>query len=166
MGKKRLTAEELNIPATSTLVPKGYPVSLDPTPSPWLFCCTVFGPIISSPRPRVTSRGTFMPSDYRKHCQAIGASLAFARGLWEAERGTRLVTSTPLHLDLAFWSVSLRGDLDNLAKTIMDAGQLKKNEPDGAQLWDNDRQVHGLSVDWIPTEDEQWEQTVIRIRRK
>jgi Holliday junction resolvase RusA-like endonuclease len=57
------------------------------------------------------------------------------------------------------------GDLDNLAKTFMDAAQLHKNEEPGAELWTNDRQVVSLSVDWIPTEDEEFcSQTVLRVQ--
>jgi hypothetical protein len=72
-----------------------------------------------------------MPSDYRKHCERLGASLAYARGLYEAE-GKVWRSGAPMRLDLALWGETQNGDLDNLAKTVMDAAQLHRGEEPGA----------------------------------
>ena len=161
-GRKRLDPADINVPEMAHDVPKGYPVEF------WEqhrfdFVAHVFGPVMSSPRPRVTSRGTFMPADYRKHCDKLSASLAYCRGLYEAKHGSWACDSK-MTLDLAFWCPKMPGDIDNLSKTVMDAGQLKKSEPPGAQLWTNDRQIVALSAEWIPVEDDFDWQTVVRIR--
>lgn len=161
---KNKKEEDIDVPATAHEVPKGYAVHL------WdsaLFDMTVhiYGPIMASPRPRVTMRGTFMPSNYRTHCNKLGASLAFARGLQEKQRNEPWRSNSRMHLDLAFWCPKMPGDLDNLAKTIMDSGQLHKKEPPGAELWLNDKQIVSLSVVWIPTtEPDMAMQTVVRVR--
>lgn len=167
-AKKKITADEINVPKYAHDVPGGYPVHVFDQ-VPWAMIVHVYGPIMASPRPRVTSRGTFMPHDYRKHCDKLGASLAYARGLYENGNGTGVLpdpwpASAPLMLDIAFWAVRQPGDLDNLAKTVMDAGQLHRGEPSGAELWTNDRQIRNLSVAWVDCEDPEWTQTVIRIR--
>jgi Holliday junction resolvase RusA-like endonuclease len=58
-----------------------------------------------------------------------------------------------MKLDLSFWSPKMPGDLDNLAKTIMDAGQLHRGEESGAELWTNDKQIQSLAVSWKPSEE-------------
>lgn len=162
---RRILAEDIHVPSFAHDVPGGYPVQVQTSPGlGWDMVVHVFGPHMSSPRPRVTSRGTFMPSDYRKHCERLGASLAYARGLVEAD-GLRWRADAPMRLDLAFWGERQLGDLDNLAKTVMDAGQLHRGEEPGAELWRNDRQIRSLSVDWIAVEDDaQWSQLVVRVR--
>jgi hypothetical protein len=70
-----------------------------------------------------------------------------------------------MRLDLAFWGERQCGDVDNLSKTVMDAGQLHRGEKPGAELWANDRQIRSLSVDWIDVEDDAaWSQLVVRVR--
>lgn len=162
---RRILAEDIHVPSFAHDVPGGYPVQVQTNPGlGWDMVVHVFGPHMSSPRPRVTSRGTFMPSDYRKHCERLGASLAYARGLVEAD-GLRWRADAPMRLDLAFWGEKQIGDLDNLAKTVMDAGQLHRGEKPGAELWANDRQIRSLSVDWIDVEDDAaWCQLVVRVR--
>ena len=162
---RRILAEDIHVPSFAHDVPGGYPVQVETSPGlGWDMVIHVFGPHMSSPRPRVTSRGTFMPADYRKHCERLGASLAYARGLVEAD-GLRWRSDAPMRLDLAFWGERQCGDLDNLAKTVMDAGQLHRGEKPGAELWANDRQIRSLSVDWIDVEDDAaWCQLVIRVR--
>lgn len=165
MPKRRLTAEDVSVPAYAHDVPGGYPV--DTTRDPglgWDFVAHVFCPHMPSPRPRVTKRGTFMPAEYRDHTEALAASLAYARGLLEAT-GRAWDSAAPMRLDLAFWGEHQLGDLDNLAKTVMDAGQLHRGEEPGAELWRNDRQIRSLSVDWIDVEDDAaWCQLVVRVR--
>jgi len=163
--RKRITQDDINVPASAHTVPKGYPVHMWEEMG-WAITCHIFAPIMPSPRPRVTSRGSFMPTEYRKHCSMLSASLAYARGLHENRHSVHRDwdSSAKMHLDLAFWAPKMPGDLDNLAKTIMDAGQLHKNEKPGAELWANDKQIHKLGVDWIETEEPEWWQTVIRIR--
>lgn len=162
---RRILAEDIHVPSFAHDVPGGYPVQVETSPGlGWDMVIHVFGPHMSSPRPRVTSRGTFMPQDYRKHCERLGASLAYARGLVEAD-GLRWRSDAPMRLDLAFWGERQCGDIDNLSKTVMDAGQLHRGEKPGAELWANDRQIRSLSVDWIDVEDDAaWCQLVIRVR--
>ena len=156
------------MPTCAHEVPGGYPVHAWDS-GEWPLVVHVYAPIVASPRPRVTSRGTFMPSDYRKHCERLGASLAYARGLYETGEwgeGGPWDTRALLTLDLAFWAPRLPGDLDNLAKTIMDAGQLHRGELPGAELWENDRQIVDLRCAWCPTQEHEdgWTQTVLRVR--
>lgn len=162
---RRITAADVHVPSFAHDVPGGYPVQVqtDP-PLGWDLVVYVFAVHMASPRPRVTSRGTFMPSDYRKHCERLGASLAYARGLYEA-KGRTWNASAPMRLDLALWGERQCGDLDNLAKTVMDAAQLHRGEEPGAELWTNDRQIRSLSIDWIDVEDDAaWCQLVLRVR--
>lgn len=165
MPKRRLTAEDVSVPAYAHDVPGGYPVYATRDPGlGWDLVAHVFCPHMPSPRPRVTKRGTFMPAEYRDHTEALAASLAYARGLLEAT-GCAWDSAAPMRLDLAFWGEHQLGDLDNLAKTVMDAGQLHRGEEPGAELWKNDRQIRSLSVDWIAVEDDaQWSQLVVRVR--
>jgi len=165
MTRRRITADEIHVPSFAHDVPGGYPVQVQTSPGlGWDLVVAVFGPHMASPRPRVTSRGTFMPSEYRKHCERLGASLAYARGLAEAD-GLRWRSDAPMRLDLAFWGEKQAGDLDNLEKTVMDAGQLHRGETPGAELWVNDRQIRSLSADWIDVEDDAaWCQLVVRVR--
>jgi len=163
---KRIAAEDVHVPEYAHEVPRGYPVHVLDA-HPWDLILHVYAPILASPRPRVTSRGTFMPSDYRKHCERMAATLAYARGLYECGHLGELGTwpsGDALKLDVAFWCPTQVGDLDNLAKTIMDAGQLHRGEEPGAELWRNDRQIRSLTVEWVPTDEAEWTQTVIRIK--
>jgi Holliday junction resolvase RusA-like endonuclease len=162
--RKRLSVADIKTSSTAVSVPKGYAIDWYPDLT-WDLMVHIFAPIMPSPRPRVTTRGTFMPSDYRAHCNKLGCSLAYARALVEQHGGQAWDASAKMHLDLAFWSKKMPGDLDNLAKTIMDSAQLHKNEEPGAELWANDRQIVSLSVQWIPTDDEEFcSQTVIQVR--
>lgn len=163
-GRKRVATEDINVPCIADEVVGGYPVHAFAGQDAWDLTVHVFGPILSSPRPRVTRYGTFMPADYKKHCAKLGASLAYARGIYETSYGPWRVDSA-MWVDLAFWSPKMPGDLDNLAKTVLDSAQLAKGEPSGAELWVNDRQVVRLCVDWIDvTDDFDW-QTVVRIKQ-
>ena len=160
-GRKKLDPADINTPAAAYEVPSGYPVQFWEQQQ-WEFVAHIFGPVMSSPRPRVTSRGTFMPTDYRKHCDKVSASLAYCRGLYESKHGP-WPADRLMALDIAFWCPKMPGDIDNLSKTIMDAGQLKKGEPSGAELWANDRQIVCLTASWISVEDQFDWQTVVRI---
>ena len=160
--KRRLKAEEISVPAFAHDVPGGYPVYTSEAIG-WDIVAHIFAPHMPSPRPRVTSRGTFMPTEYRQHCEKLAATLAYVRGLYEARKAPWTAGAT-MRLDLAFWGETQTADLDNLAKTVMDAGQLHRGEEPGAELWKNDRQIRSLSVDWIAVEDDaQWSQLVVRV---
>lgn len=160
--KRRLKAEDISVPAFAHDVPGGYPVYTSEAIG-WEIVAHVFAPHMPSPRPRVTSRGTFMPTEYRQHCEKLAATLAYVRGLYEARKAP-WTAEAAMRLDLAFWGETQTADLDNLAKTVMDAGQLHRGEEPGAELWKNDRQIRSLSVDWIAVEDDaQWSQLVVRV---
>jgi Holliday junction resolvase RusA-like endonuclease len=166
---RKIASEDLHVPSFAHEVPKGYPVSVVPTFG-WDLVAHIYAPMVPSPRPRVTTRGTFMPTDYKKHCTKLGASLAYARGIVEATAnayGNCLVwqSGKPFKLQLSFWSSKQRGDLDNCAKTVMDSAQLHRGEPGGAELWKNDSQIHSLLVEWLPTEgDDNWEQIIVSVK--
>jgi Holliday junction resolvase RusA-like endonuclease len=146
MAKKRLKAEDVDVPTTADDVPGGYPCEL------FSFNheighvqFSIYAPIMPSPRPRVTSRGTFMPSDYRTHVKKLGVTLGHLRGLLDARGGWD--PGARMNVSLFFEAFNPpKGDLDNLAKTILDAGQLHRGEPSGAELWTNDSQIDGLMV--------------------
>ena len=164
---KRIPASDLNVPSYAHEIAGGYPVHVTEEFG-WDLVAYVYCPMMPSPRPRVTSRGTFMPNDYKKHCEKLAASLAYARGLLESGHFGNIIiwdALVPFKLDIAFWSEKQRGDLDNCAKTIMDAAQLHRGEPPGAELWKNDSQIRNLSVEWCPTDDITWEQAVVRVVR-
>jgi Holliday junction resolvase RusA-like endonuclease len=148
---KRIDAADVDVPTYAHEIEGGYPCAVFVDDEGKL-TVHIFGHVLSSPRPRVTSRGTFMPSDYRKHCDKLACSLAAARGVYEGKCGPWPVDKV-MKLDLSFWSPKMPGDLDNLAKTIMDAGQLHRGEESGAELWTNDKQIQSLAVSWKPSEE-------------
>lgn len=160
----------IEVPDKAHQVPKGFPVQILYAAGNTLMFC-VFAPMMPSPRPRVTTRGTFMPTEYRKYCDAMGASMAYARGYYESytkdgmfidmdtgelkpipEDRMSWDSSTPFKLRVHFYGAKKRGDLDNLCKTIMDAGQLHRGEPPGAELWMNDSQICGLEAEYVACE--------------
>lgn len=143
---KRFDAEDIDVPTYADEVAGGYPTAafVDEIGSLRIH---VYAPVMASPRPRVTSRGTFMPSDYRKHCDKLSCSFAHARGIYEGHLVSWPAESI-MAVSLSFCCPKLPGDLDNLAKTIMDAGQLHRNEEPGAELWRNDKQIHELGISW------------------
>lgn len=159
MAKREI---DVHVPAYAVEVPGGYPLHVLENTG-WDLTAHIYVPAMPSPRPRVTSRGTFMPHDYRQHCDRLACSLAYARGVLESH-GRDWNPNAPMRLDLAFWAPKQTGDLDNLAKTVMDAGQLHRGEEPGAELWTNDRQIRSLVVDWIPTDEPEWHQLVVRVR--
>jgi Holliday junction resolvase RusA-like endonuclease len=83
---------------------------------------TVTGRPLPQPRPRVTSRGTFMPSDYAEYRQEVAATAQVAaleledRGTpWDAHRKSYRVR-------LKFFMPDRRStDIDKLEATILDA---------------------------------------------
>lgn len=159
--------ESINVPAYAHEVPGGYEVHVTEELG-WDLVAHVYAPMVPSPRPRVTGRGTFMPTTYRRHCAKLAASLAYARGILEAGHfgeASPWQSAGPMRLDLAFWAPKQSGDLDNAAKTVMDAGQLHRGEAPGAELWRNDSQIRSLTVDFIQTDEAEWHQLVVRVRR-
>ena len=146
MAKKRLKAEDVDVPSTADDVPGGYACELHSFNAEiGHIQCSIYAPIMPSPRPRVTSRGTFMPSDYRTHIKKLSVTMGYLRGMLEARGGWN--PGRRFNVSLFFEaSDAPKGDLDNLAKTILDAGQLHRGEPSGAELWTNDSQIDGLMV--------------------
>lgn len=146
MAKKRLKAEDVDVPTTADDVPGGYSCELHSfNPEIGHLQCSIYAPIMPSPRPRVTSRGTFMPSDYRTHVKKLSVTMGYLRGMLEARGGWNPGRKFTVSLFFEAFEPPT-GDLDNLAKTILDAGQLHRGEPSGAELWTNDSQIDGLMV--------------------
>lgn len=162
MPARRIQIEDIHVPSDAEDIPNGYP-ALIWTTNEWDLQITIYAPILPSPRARVTSRGTFLPSDYRKHCVKLGATMAYARGVYESSQG-KWNPDARMQLCLSFCSPKKPGDNDNMEKTIMDAGQLQKKEPPGAELWTNDRQIDDLRSKWKDSGDPQWWLTQIRIK--
>lgn len=163
MAKRRVTVEDLDVPDFAHEVDGGYATAV------WVdgdeeMQIHVYAPILPSPRPRVTSRGTFMPGDYRKHCEKVAASLSFARGWYETKAGKPWPSDKKMGVKMTFFSPSPSGDCDNLAKTIMDAGQLHRGEEPGAELWKNDSQIWALSVSKLPSDEDQFYLTMLRVK--
>lgn len=162
MPKKRIAVEDIDVPEFAKEVEGGYPTAA------WVDAegdmqVHIYAPILPSPRPRVTSRGTFMPSDYRKHCDKLSCSLAYARGWYEAQREQPWPAERLMSVKMTFFSPAPSGDCDNLAKTILDAGQLHRGDEPGAELWKNDSQVWELRVSKLHSGEEQSYLTMLRI---
>jgi len=119
---KRFDAEDIDVPTYADEVAGGYPTAafVDEIGAMRIH---VYAPVMASPRPRVTTRGTFMPSDYRKHCDKLSCSLAHARGVYEGHLVSWPAGSV-MSLDLSFCCPKMPGDLDNLAKTTVALGNV------------------------------------------
>ena len=159
---KRILDEDIDIPDDATEVAGGYAVRCW-EPHGWMLAVHIYGPIMSSPRPRVTKFGSYMPTEYRNHCNKLKATLAHARH-WLEAKGHAYDSSQPAHLDIAFWSKKQPGDIDNLAKTIMDAGQRSAKDTAGGELWSNDKNIKCLTALWVETASPTWWQTVVRVK--
>lgn len=159
---KRFDAEDIDVPTYADEVKDGYPTAafVDEIGDLRIH---VYAPVMASPRPRVTTRGTFMPSDYRKHCDKLSCSLAHARGVYEGHLVSWPAGSV-MSLDLSFCCPKMPGDLDNLAKTIMDAGQLHRGEDPGAELWTNDKQIQSLAVSWKASVEPSFYLTMLHVK--
>lgn len=159
---KRFDAEDIDVPTYADEVAGGYPTAafVDEIGAMRIH---VYAPVMASPRPRVTTRGTFMPSDYRKHCDKLSCSLAHARGVYEGHLVSWPAGSV-MSLDLSFCCPKMPGDLDNLAKTIMDAGQLHRGEDPGAELWTNDKQIQSLAISWKASVEPSFYLTMLNVK--
>lgn len=159
---KRFDAEDIDVPTYADEVAGGYPTAafVDEVGALRIH---VYAPVMASPRPRVTTRGTFMPSDYRKHCDKLSCSLAHARGVYEGHLVSWPAGSV-MSLDLSFCCPKMPGDLDNLAKTIMDAGQLHRGEDPGAELWTNDKQIQSLAISWKASVEPSFYLTMLNVK--
>ena len=162
MGTRRIQHEDIDIPEHTVSVPGGYDVHTWEHIG-WTVLVHIYGPIFSSPRPRVTKFGSYMPVEYRNHCNRLKATLAHTRH-WLEAKGHVYDSSQPIHLDIAFWCKKQPGDIDNLAKTIMDAGQRSAKDIAGGELWSNDKNIRQLTAEWVPTDSPEWWQTVMRFR--
>ena len=91
-------------------------------------------PLFSKARPRVTSRGTFMPKEYKQR------QAEMRRQLLE-EWGTREPLAGPIALDLELYGEG-RADADNIIGALMDSAN--------KFLWIDDRVsiIPQISVKW------------------
>jgi Holliday junction resolvase RusA-like endonuclease len=94
------------------------------------------GAPVPAPRPRVTSRGTFLPKRYTDAVEDL--RLRFLVEL--RRRRLRQRYDGPVKVDVTF--ATTKGDVDNLAKTVLDA-------LNGVVLVD-DRQVLDLHAKLVP----------------
>lgn len=156
----------LNVPAAAIEVGAGFPfiVRAPDLIGAERISADIFAPHMASPRPRITRRGAFMPDAYTRHVGRLCETLAAIRGTWEVQTGRPWDATRIVAVTIALWAPSLRGDLDNIAKTILDAGQLHRGEEPGAELWANDSQVHDLRVVYDPTDDPAWEYIELEVR--
>lgn len=94
-----------------------------------------------SPRPRVTQHGTYMPSQYTSHVEALVWLLVAAKRRGDLQR----IEAGPVGVELVVALVRptsarkrahpcVRPDLDNYTKTVLDAATR-------AGLWTDDGQV-------------------------
>jgi Holliday junction resolvase RusA-like endonuclease len=163
MAKKRIAIEDLDVPDFAHDVKGGYATAtfIDGDGDMQVH---VYAPIMPSPRPRVTTRGTFMPSDYRKHCDMLGCSFSYARGWYETMHEKKWPADKRMSVSMTFFSPNPSGDCDNLAKTILDAGQLHRGDEPGVELWTNDSQVFELRVSKLNSGEPNYYLTMLRIR--
>jgi Holliday junction resolvase RusA-like endonuclease len=91
-------------------------------------------PLFSKARPRVTSRGTFMPKEYKQKQAEMKRQLLEA---WE----DREPLSGPIALDLELYGEG-RADADNIIGALMDSAN--------GILWTDDRVsiIPQISVNW------------------
>lgn len=162
MAKRRIAVEDLDIPDHAHRVEHGYWTSIF-VDSPSEMQIHIYSPIMPSPRPRVTRRGTFMPSDYRAHCDRLACSLAYSRGWYQGTLNQDWPSNRKMKVAMTFFSPSPSGDCDNLAKTILDAGQLHRGEQLGDELWLNDNQIMDLHVVKAPSGEDTFYMTMLRI---
>ena len=86
---------------------------------------TILGDPVPAPRPRVTEHGTYMPKEYVAHKDGLG---------WRFKERVKRPEPGPLVVTLEFHRKNRRKvDLDNLEKTILDAGN--------GILWKDDSQI-------------------------
>jgi len=86
---------------------------------------TIGGDPVPAPRPRVTMNGTYMPDVYVAHKNALG---------WVFKAEVKTPMAGPLVVTLEFHRKNRRRvDLDNLEKTVLDAGN--------GILWEDDSQI-------------------------
>lgn len=109
---------------------------------------TVNHPLFSKARPRVTSRGTFMPKAYKDNQKEMRRQL-------EEQWGDRPALEGPLRLEIELYGEG-RGDIDNMIGAFFDTAN--------KLLWVDDRVsiITAVSVQWekAPKVNSKW---VIRI---
>ncbi len=90
-------------------------------------------------RPRVTSRGTYMPAGYQDWKQETAFQMR------QQHRQEPMQGHVAVAIDIVARRKP-RGDIDNLAGAILDAGN--------GVLWTDDRQIVALAVVWLTPADE------------
>lgn len=104
---------------------------------------TIDMPLFSKARPRVTSKGTFMPQEYQKKRQQMQ---------WQIKRQYKGEPfEGPLKLDVSLFGEG-RGDVDNIVGALMDAAN--------GLLWVDDRVsvISEMHVTWkkAPRDQSKW----------
>ena len=94
---------------------------------------------IPKKRPRVTSRGTFMPAGYQDWKQETAFQMR------QQYRHEPMQGHVAVAIDIVA-KRKPRGDIDNLAGAILDAGN--------GVLWTDDRQIVALAIVWLTPADE------------
>lgn len=93
----------------------------------------IAGEPVPKGRPRVTSHGTYTPKRTRTAEQRIGWAML------QKYAGLQVDATSRFRVRLLFWTESTDGDVDNLAKTVLDGLQ--------GVVWANDNQVDELLVE-------------------
>ena len=121
-----------------------------------LVSLTVEGAPVSQPRPRVTSHGTYMPSEYKAYRDMVGWAVRAALGLWEVDTEGRYSLILNFYLEPQKTTKKNpmpederhakkhRNDIEKLAGTILDSLE--------GVVYGNDEQVDYLMVNkWAGT---------------
>ena len=110
------------------------------------FTFTYYGVIVPKERPRLGKSGNFYtPSRTRASEQAVKAAILMALGRERPEMTGRFVVTMEF--------VGQPGDGDNLAKTVLDAGE--------GLLWEDDKQVGKFTVSKVPGQSS-WAKVTVR----
>jgi Holliday junction resolvase RusA-like endonuclease len=98
-------------------------------------------------RPRVTTNGTYMPGGYQDWMNETRYALL--------QRTKGLPLERPISVSIEIHAPTRgRGDLDNLAGGLLDAGN--------GILWKDDRQVQALAIRWHQTAKERRVRVIVR----
>lgn len=104
---------------------------------------------IPKKRPRVTSRGTYMPAGYQDWKQETAYLMR------QQYRAGPMLGHVGVAIDIVA-KRKPRGDIDNLAGAILDAGN--------GVMWGDDRQIVALAIVWLPPTDDMPEGIRLEVR--
>ena len=105
--------------------------------------------VVPKARPRVTSRGTYMPPGYQDWKQETRMLLVRAYD-------GRAPLEGHLSIEVAFVSKKKpRGDMDNLLGAVLDAGN--------GVVWQDDRHAAAVSACWLQPDDEYQEGIYVEV---